>query len=64
MLKIFVTLALTKLAIALHPVSTDIVYAIKSRTNAWQPLEIEENPFKDYSLEEIQGLCGLVINHD
>ena len=38
----------------IKPVSQDMVDEIKSMTNAWTPLEVDENPFKDMSLDELR----------
>ena len=45
----------------IHPVSKEIVKEIKRSTNAWTPIEPEENPFAYRSVEHIKSILGTFI---
>ncbi len=41
-----------------HPVHHGIVSDIKQKTTSWKPIEVEENPLKNYSADTVRGLLG------
>lgn len=44
-----------------HPVNRDLIAEIKAKATTWKPLELEENPLKNYSAGEVMGLLGTKI---
>lgn len=48
-------------AAAMHPVNQEMVEKIKSTATTWTPYEPHENPFKDFSSEQIDALFGTMI---
>ena len=58
MYKVVVAGAIATAAQALHPISQEIVDAIRERTSTWTTHEPSENPLKDFSPEQLMGLCG------
>jgi cathepsin B len=56
------TLVGTIVAVAVaHPICDSIVNEIKQKTSQWVPHEVETNPFSSWSLNELKGLFGTVI---
>jgi cathepsin B len=43
------------------PVTQEIVNEIRSANAMWQPLDVAENPFASYSMEQIKALLGTVV---
>lgn len=43
-----------------HPVNSQIVNAVKTRTTKWTPHEVETNPLRNYSMEKLRGLLGTI----
>ena len=41
-----------------HPVSHQMVNSIRELASTWQPMEPHENPFHDWTLEEIKGILA------
>ena len=41
-----------------HPINQKIVDEIKSKTNLWEPHELDTNPLKDKTYEELMGMLG------
>jgi cathepsin B len=41
-------------------VSREIVKDIYEKTQSWEPMEVDQNPFKDYTIEELKGLLGTI----
>ena len=41
-----------------HPVSQNIVDAIRQKTLLWTPVEVGDNQFSNHTAEEISGLLG------
>jgi cathepsin B len=58
MYKVVVAGAIATAVQAIHPINQQIVEAIKERTVSWTAHEAHENPLKDYSPEQLMGLCG------
>jgi cathepsin B len=44
-----------------HHINEDIVSEIKTKTEAWTPYEASENPWRNKSLTELNGLLGTII---
>ena len=44
-----------------HPVNTNIVNEIRSKTNKWVPADPETNPLSNLSFGELHGLFGTII---
>ena len=44
-----------------HPINEDIVAEIKSSTQDWIPYEVDENPLRHLTYDEIKGLLGTII---
>ena len=42
------------------PLSSAIVDKIKTTTTLWAPYEQDENPLKDYTLDQLRSLCGMI----
>ena len=64
MFKFVVAGTVATAAMALHPVSEEIVSAIRERTQMWEAHDVEENPFKNMTVEELMGLMGTFIAED
>lgn len=59
MLKLVVVGTILSFALAhKHPISEEVVREIKKRASTWVPLEVEENPLANLTMEQIQGLLG------
>ena len=61
MLKLFILGTVTLFARAQedHPITAEKIERIKSEPKTWTPYELEENPFRNLSREEIIGMLGL-----
>lgn len=60
-LKLVIVGTVALVASALHPVSEPMVNSIKEKTRLWEPIEHQENPFKDYTKEDLMGMLGTYI---
>lgn len=49
---------------AIHPVSEEMVSAIRQRTSSWIAHDHSTNPLRNKSVEELMGLCGTYIQDD
>eukprot|EP00347_Sterkiella_histriomuscorum_P003859 403362666 len=49
--------------VAAHPVSQEMVNAIRSSNALWTPTEVSENKFANYTEAQIKGLLGTVLSH-
>jgi cathepsin B len=49
--------------LAMHPVNHDIINHVKKHATTWTPYEHNENPFKDWTEDEIKNMLGLKIDH-
>jgi cathepsin B len=49
---------------ALHPISEEMIKAIQERQPSWKTMDINENPLKDKTVEELMGLMGSYIVED
>lgn len=47
-----------------HPVNSQIVHAIRSKDTTWEAHEPETNPLRNYSIEKLKGMLGLILNHE
>jgi cathepsin B len=45
-------------------VNQDMVNHIRSSNALWTPMEVSENPFANYSDDQLKGLLGTVLSHD
>ncbi len=61
MFKLVVAGFVAAFAYARHPVSSDMIETIKHNTDLWTPYEAYENPFANYSMEELKALLGTVV---
>ncbi len=48
--------------LAFSPIRKEVVDRVKANTDKWQPCEVEENPFKDYTEDQIKHLFGLPLD--
>lgn len=60
LLQIGVLLASTVEMEALVPVNHHIIAQIKSKTDKWQPYDLDENPFKDKTHAQLKRMLGLI----
>lgn len=44
-----------------HPINKDIVSEIRSKATTWTAHDVETNPLKNLSIEEIQARLGTII---
>lgn len=44
-----------------HPVNSQIVNAVRTRTNQWVTYDVETNPFRNYSIEKLRGMLGTIV---
>jgi len=61
---IICTILLLSVAMAEHPINEDIVEEIKSSTNLWTPVEVEDNIFQFHAEEDIIGMLGTKIDDE
>lgn len=50
-------------ALTSHPVNSQIVNAVRTRTSQWIAHDPETNPLRNYSIEKLRGLLGTVTEH-
>jgi hypothetical protein len=58
MLKLVVVGTIAAFVAARHPVSMEMVSHIQKSTTLWTPVAYEENPFVNFSEEQLRGLLG------
>lgn len=61
MFKLAVIGTVAAAAYATHPVNDQLIGTIKRQTSLWNPAEVHENPFANYTEEQLQGLLGTII---
>ena len=44
-----------------HPVNSQVVNAVRTRTNQWVTYDVETNPFRNYSIEKLRGMLGTIV---
>jgi len=44
-----------------HPVTQDVVDAIRAKATTWEPMEVHENPLSKLSTEQVFGLLGAKV---
>lgn len=44
-----------------HPVNSQVVNAVRTRTNSWVSYDVEENPLRNYSIEKLRGMLGTIV---
>jgi cathepsin B len=44
-----------------HPINSDIVHEIRTKTSAWRTHEPSENPLKHWTMEEIKARLGTIV---
>eukprot|EP00347_Sterkiella_histriomuscorum_P011695 403371460 len=49
--------------VAAHPVSQEMVNAIRSSNALWTPTEVSQNKFANYTEAQLKGLLGTVLSH-
>ena len=64
MFKLATVGSIAAFAYAEHPISQNMVENIKSQTSLWTPYETSENPFANYSRQELRNLLGTVVSHE
>jgi hypothetical protein len=52
------TIAALVSAKASHPVNYQIVKHIKENAKTWFPMEVEANPLRKMTTDQVLGLCG------
>jgi cathepsin B len=62
MLKLVIVGTIAAFAYAEHPVNQEIVNEIRNSNALWTPYDISENPFANYSMEQIKALLGTVVS--
>jgi len=58
MFKLVVVGTIAAFTSALHPINEQHVRNIRERTSAWEAHDVETNPLKDRTVEELHGLLG------
>ncbi len=62
MFKLVIVGALVTLGFASHhPINSEMVNKIRESTSKWQAHDVETNPLKDYTKEQLMGMLGTFI---
>lgn len=62
MLKLAVIGTVATFVAATNPVSQDMVNQIRAANALWEPVEVKDNIFANYSTEQIKSLLGTVLS--
>ena len=54
--------AATAFATKQHPINAELVKTIRERTSSWIAHDPETNPFRNYTIEKLRGMCGTIIS--
>ncbi len=61
MFKLAIVGTIAAFVAATHPVNSDIVHEIKTKTSSWHVHEAHANPLRDLSMDDIKARLGTIV---